>query len=148
MSTHQGARPDHPEDEEMLADSDLTMNDIGQSLILLGEQLREVGNIAYQPTTRDDVERHFYGRQHDHDDSIESVVLSDLAFAAEQERIARTLTALRNFRRSYYYWERIAVEHALNEGKFSQRRVAALLGIGVNTVNRWANNPVATEDES
>lgn len=145
MSTHQGARPDHPEDADMLAGSDLTLNDIAQSLIMLGEQLHGIGTAAHHTATRKELED-FYLNQGGRD-AMDDLVREDMERAADRERIARTLTALRNFRRNYYYWERLAVEHALSNAGFSQRRVAALLGIGVNTVNRWANNPVATDPE-
>ncbi|MFT3798027.1 helix-turn-helix domain-containing protein [Microbacterium sp.] len=149
MSTHQGARPDHPEDENMLAGADISLNDIAQSFIMLGEQLREIGTAAYRPTTRDEAEAYYYeqGSAWEADrHPIADLVDADMAHDAEQERITRALSALRGYRSSYYYWERVAVEHATARG-FTQRRIAALLGIGVNTVNRWKNNPVATNDD-
>lgn len=128
----------------MLAGSGVTLNDIAASLSVLGDQLREIGGIANKPTTRQDIERHYYG---DQGDVQEQLIEDDLRDAEQRERLAQTLSALRTFRRSYYYWERVAVEYALNDGGFSQRRAAQLLGVGLSTINRWAQNPVSNEDD-
>ncbi|WP_425839766.1 hypothetical protein [Microbacterium sp. PA5] len=143
MHAKPGPRPEGPDDPDMLAGPGVTLNDIATSLSVLGDQLREIGAIAHRPVTKSEIERHYFADQRDIEDDL---IESDLEHAQQQERVAKTLSALRTFRRSYYYWERVTVEHALAIG-FTQRRTAQLLGVGLSTINRWAQNPVSNEDD-
>jgi transposase len=53
---------------------------------------------------------------------------------------------LKSFRKDYADWERLIVEYALTRSGFTQRDVATLLGVGLSTVNRWAQHPLTYED--
>lgn len=56
--------------------------------------------------------------------------------------VATTLRSLKSFRRNYDYWERAIAEYAFRELKFTQRDTARMLGVGVSTINRWAQLPL------
>jgi|GEM_PF-2032910 len=131
------------DEDENRALTDIELSDIGQTLIALGEQLREIGNAAYQPTTRKELEQYYFGGGHS--DPTEDVIEGDLAHAAARERMTRTLTGLNAFRRTYSQWERLSVEYALDRLGFTQRRTATLLGVGLSTVNRWAQHPLSAD---
>lgn len=58
----------------------------------------------------------------------------------------KTLTGLRSFRREYDRWERVVAEYVMAKENYSQRDTAKLLGVGVSTINRWAQNPLKVQD--
>jgi len=49
------------------------------------------------------------------------------------------------FRRDYADWERLTVEYALK--RFTQRDVASVLGVGLSTVNRWAQHTLTYSED-
>lgn len=69
------------------------------------------------------------------------------AWEEAEEAAEVMMKAINSARKTFEYWERVTAEYALEDLGFTQRRTAALLGIGVNTVNRWANHPVETMPE-
>lgn len=105
----------------------------------LGEQLRAVGQLIDNK------------RMREKDRLLEQI--GDFELQEEIDREARealrkTLTGLRSFRRDYDYWERIVAEYALTKWNYTQRDTAKLLGVGVSTINRWAQNPLKIQDFS
>ena len=71
-----------------------------------------------------------------------------VAFARERaEDLRRALLALGSFRREYSRWERLLTEYALTRENLTQRDAAKLLGVGLSTVNRWAQHPLRVEDK-
>lgn len=125
----------------MLAVENLELRDIGQNLIELGKQLQKVGELTEKQRMSllemtyldqlDGLEREQAESDHDRD---------------VRDAMTKTLTGLRMFRGNYDYWERVAAEYALARLDFTQRRAAALLGVGLSTINRWAQHPVTTEE--
>ena len=68
------------------------------------------------------------------------------AFARERaDDLRRALLALGSFRREYSRWERLLTEYALTRQNLTQRDAAKLLGVGLSTVNRWAQHPLQVE---
>lgn len=143
MSRTPGRRPDQPEDEDpLLAVNEVDLRDIGQSLIELGEQLRKVGQLTEKKAL---LERGvLYG------DEFHELTPQEVEQEISETHLAmrHTLTGLRAFRRSYDYWERVIAEFALSRMHYTQRDTAKLLGVGVSTINRWAQNPLAVQDHS
>lgn len=113
------------------------LKDIGQRLMDLGQLLIETGKYADSEKLRR-LERQALEL------AIEEVY-EDLNREAVAS-IRRTLTSLNTFRREYSDWERLTVEYALKRGQLTQRDVASLLGVGLSTVNRWAQHPLTYED--
>jgi len=54
---------------------------------------------------------------------------------------------LGTYRRNYHHWERVIAEFALAKMNYTQRDTAQLLGVGLSTINRWAQNPLPLEDD-
>lgn len=125
----------------MLAAEGLELRDIGQSLMELGEQLRKVGVLTEKH--HGSVGEDLYGPS---PESIEGMQLERDREDAIRDAMTRTLAGLRMFRGNYDYWERVAAEYALTRLGFTQRRTATLLGVGLSTINRWAQHRVATGD--
>jgi hypothetical protein len=141
MSRMPGRRTDEPDDEAMRAVEGLELRDIGQSFIELGEQLKMIGGLTEKQ--RFDLQREAY------ESSLHGFELEQAELDRQDEvrdAMTKTLTGLRMFRGNYDYWERVAAEYALDKLNFTQRRTATLLGVGLSTINRWAQNPVATEE--
>jgi DNA-directed RNA polymerase specialized sigma24 family protein len=135
MSREQSAG-NEPDDELRL--SGVRIHDIGQRLIDLGEQLVVTGKHTDNRTLRKRID--------EADQADEPEVYEDLNREVATA-IRRTLTGLNSFRREYGDWERLVVEYALTRGGFTQRDVASLLGVGLSTVNRWAQHPLAHNDD-
>ena len=139
--------PDYPEamtsDTSDESDSgarqvdDVRLNELSKRLIDLGEQLRLIGS----HTAEHKFEGHF---EHAAQIDVPEV------WADYEEKISdavrRTLAGLGSYRKEYANWERLIVEYALTKQGFTQREVARLLGVGLSTVNRWAQHPL-TYDE-
>ncbi|MCU1409645.1 MAG: hypothetical protein JWR04_352 [Rhodoglobus sp.] len=128
-----------PEDDALeLAVDGLQWRDVGIRLRELSEQLRAVADYI------DDKKLEEVGRQayeHGHDEVIAE-------YDAEADRrFRRTLSGLGTYRRNYHRWERVIAEFALTRMNYTQRDTAQLLGVGLSTINRWAQNPLPLEDE-
>ncbi len=124
----------------MLAVDDIELRDIGQSLIDLGEQLRKIGAITEKRESWDPRQEMYEAGL----DEYDRLKLESERHDEIRDAMTKTLTGLRMFRGNYDYWERVAAEYALTQLNFTQRRTATLLGVGLSTINRWAQNPVAT----
>jgi Trp operon repressor len=111
--------------------------DVGRQLVELGEQLIAVGRLVDNPERRANFSTAY---EHNADEIVEKLE------SEEAEAFRSTLKGLRSFRRDYARWERIIVEYALTQKNYTQRDTAKLLGVGVSTINRWAQNPLRTED--
>ena len=147
MSRTPGRQTNQPEDENQFAGEDITLRDLGQSLIELGKHLVEVGKGANKSTDfrpEDYLDAMYPSSSLDRDD--EAFIKSQQAKQAHNDAVTQVLMGLRSFRGNYDYWERVAAEYALTHG-FTQRRAAALLGVSVSTINRWAQNPVDTDEK-
>lgn len=131
VSRTPGRRTDDPEDEYYLAEGDVELRDIGQALIDLGTVLKNAGHRVEQLVG--EANRRTIGVYAEQDEERQE---------ARVEAMEAALSGMRSFRGNYEYWERLAAEHALHQMHFTQRRTAQLLGIGVNTINRWAQHPV------
>lgn len=126
-----------PQDEEILAVDEIELADIGARLVELGERLQEIGK-----HTRDAIiPQEGYGYVHFEEKTQENLDRGRM-FAEASNAMEQTLRDLRRFRRSYAHWERLAVELALTRLDFTQRQVATSLGLGLSTVNRWAQHPL------
>lgn len=131
-------KSDHADDGPELAVDGLQWSDVGIRLRELSEQLRAVADYI------DDKKLDEEGRlayEHGH-----RVAIAE--YEAETERrFRRTLSGLGSYRRSYHHWERIIAEFALVKMNYTQRDTAQLLGVGLSTINRWAQNPTPIEDD-
>ena len=130
-----GTPEDAPEGSRQV--EDVHLYEVGQRLIDLGEQLRTIGDHTAGIKLRREIERA--------NQIAEEVVFEDLDREI-RDAVRRTLTGLGQFRKEYSGWERIVVEYALTKHGFTQRDVARLLGVGLSTVNRWAQHPLTYED--
>lgn len=128
-------KADEPGDARQV--EDVNFYEVGQRLIDLGEQLRAIGEYTSGRKIRDSIRQA--------DEIAEEEIWEDL-HRQTQDAIRRTLTGLGRYRKEYANWERIVVEYALTKRGFTQRDVARLLGVGLSTVNRWAQNPLTYED--
>lgn len=131
-------KTDEPIDEgATTAVEELNYRDVGIRLRELSEQLRAVADLIDNDRFHDDGRKaHEYG----HNEAIEE-------YEAELgQRFRRTLSGLRAYRRNYNFWERVIAEYALTKMNYTQRDTAALLGVGVSTINRWAQNPLQIDE--
>ncbi|GAA1696898.1 hypothetical protein GCM10009792_16080 [Microcella alkalica] len=116
---------------------DVNFHELGKRLVDLGEQLRLIGS---------------HTAAHKFEDAFDRAVQIDVPEvwaeynATVSDAIRRTLAGMGSFRKDYANWERIVVEYALTKDVFTQREVARLLGVGLSTVNRWAQHPLSYED--
>jgi DNA-binding NtrC family response regulator len=117
--------------------SGVGLHAIGQRLIDLGHLLVATG----QHTENDTLRKHIRDAELVGEQEVYEAVDREA-----QAAIRQTLTGLNTFRREYADWERLTVEYALTRQGFTQRDVATLLGVGLSTVNRWAQHPLAYED--
>lgn len=121
-----------------LAVDGLRYIDVGIRLRELADQLRSVADLI------DDKQLYENGRlayEHGHEGAIDE-------YEAElPRRFRRMLSGLGTYRRNYHYWERVIAEFALTEMNYTQRDTAHLLGVGLSTINRWAQNPLKIDDD-
>lgn len=115
---------------------DVTLYGIGSRLMDLGEQLRKVGSHAHSGKLRGLEELADLSGEDEHHREVSQL---------RSEALRRTLTDLAHFRKDYATWERLIVEYALQSG-MTQRDAARHLGVGLSTVNRWAQHPLTYED--
>lgn len=116
---------------------DMTFSEIGERLRDLGHQLIAIADNTDGKNIR--MELDHLDRRDNPFDAMEADRISTLA-------IRSTLTGLGAFRRDYANWERLVVEFALTHHGITQRDAARLLGVGLSTVNRWAQHPLTYED--
>lgn len=116
---------------------DLYLNEVSKRLIDLGEQLRLIGSHTADHKFEDDFAR-----------AVEIDVPEVWADYEGKLRdaVRRTLAGMGSFRKEYATLERLVVEFALTRQNFTQREVARHLGVGLSTVNRWAQHPLTYED--
>lgn len=131
------AKSSEPEDGPVYAVEGLRYGDVGARLRDLSEQLARVADLI-EDEKLDRLGREAY--EHGHAGAIAEY---DAEIA---KRFRQTLSGLGVYRRQYNFWERVIVEYALNEMNYTQRDTAQLLGVGLSTVNRWAQNPLPLED--
>lgn len=138
MSRTPGRRTDDPEDENAeLQVDEVNFFDVGAHLVQLAEQLQAVGQLVNSPRI------HQLSRElEEHGQEETELDLRSESKAA----LNRTLTGLRSFRREYDRWERVVAEYVMAKENYNQRDTAKLLGVGVSTVNRWAQNPLKVQD--
>lgn len=133
MARTPGRQTERPDDEPELQVDELSVFDIGQRLVELGKQLQAVGAYTDDDDLRDVIHQ---ANEIGEDDVFEHVG------RRVDGAVRSTLTGLREFRRSYDYWERVITEFALSKRNFTQRDAAQLLGVSTATINRWAQHPV------
>lgn len=126
------------DDGRELAVDGLHYIDVGIRLRELADQLGSVADLI-NDTRLSEEGRLAY--EHGHEEAI-----------AEHEaelrlRFRRMLSGLGSYRRNYQYWERVIAEFALSEMNYTQRDTAHLLGVGLSTINRWAQNPLTIGDD-
>ncbi|MCU1414936.1 MAG: hypothetical protein JWN80_2276 [Microbacteriaceae bacterium] len=138
MSRTPGRQTDDPDDEgaELQVD-EVNFPDVGEHLVQLGEQLQAVGQLVTNPRIAQlSRELHEHGLQ----------IIEDELNAEAQSALRKTLTGLRSFRREYDRWERVVAEYVMKKEGYTQRETAKLLGVGVSTINRWAQNPLRVQE--
>lgn len=116
---------------------DIYLHEVGQRLIDLGEQLRVIGQHTENGKLRESIQL----RNDVMEDEVTESVDREI-----RDAVRRTLSGLGSFRKDYSNWERLVVEFALTKYDFTQRDVARMLGVGLSTVNRWAQHPLTYED--
>lgn len=128
----------HGDDSPELAVDGLRYTDVGIRLRELADHLGSVADLI------NDTKLYEEGRlayEHGHEEAIEEYE-TELRL-----RFRRMLSGLGSYRRSYHYWERVIAEFALTEMNYTQRETAHLLGVGLSTINRWAQNPLTIGDD-
>lgn len=140
MSRTPGRNTDSPRESDYLAPPNVDIRDITQSYLSIANALE---NAALRAESLNDAALTPRG-------GIEAGFAESLraeAWREAEEAAEVMMKAIRSARSNFEYWERVTAQYAMEELGFTQRRTAALLGIGVNTVNRWANHPVETRPE-
>jgi len=128
-----------PEDSGLQVD-EVGRIDLSDKLHELSEQLVRAAELMHNRSRAEDLtERHMHGVE---PDQFEQVKID----AQDRDEFRRALVALRDFRRQYSYWERVTAEYALGKMQFTQRDAAKYLGVGVSTINRWAQHPLTIEE--
>ena len=127
------------EDAPLLQVEESTPADMAREFADLGAQLVALSSLLYN-------ERREHGNRmiFEHGDPDEHDV-AEMNRAAKDD-FRRALTALRSFRRDYYHWERVVAEYALTKMGYTQRDAAKALGVGLSTINRWAQHPIKIDD--
>jgi DNA-binding NtrC family response regulator len=128
-----------PDDSALQVD-EVDRIDLADKLQELSEQLQRAAELMYNRDRADELEERYLHNAEP--DEYEQIKLS----AKSVDEFRRTLTALRDFRRSYGRWERVIAEYALNNMGYTQRDAAKYLGVGVSTINRWAQHPLTIDE--
>lgn len=132
---------DSSADETRLQLDEVDRIDIADKLRDLSEQLQRAADLVYNQQRAADLrERYEHGAE---PDEYEQVALN----AKSSDEFRRALTTLREFRRQYGRWERVIAEFALGRMNYTQRDAAKFLGVGLSTVNRWAQHPLTVDEE-
>jgi len=138
MSRTPGRRTDDPEDETTELEVDeVNFYDVGERLVELGEQLKAVGQLPELTRIRK--------LEHELQEHGLEEIERDID-AETHAALRKTLTGLRTFRREYDRWERIVAEYVMAKHNYTQRDTAKLLGVGVSTINRWAQHPLKVQE--
>jgi hypothetical protein len=131
--------PDGDEEAPLLQVEESTPADIAREFADLGAQLAALSNLLFNEGRERGNRMIFeHGDPDEHD-------LEEMDRAAKDD-FRRALTALRSFRRDYYHWERVVAEYALTKMGYTQRDAAKALGVGLSTINRWAQHPIKIDD--
>jgi DNA-binding NtrC family response regulator len=138
MSRTPGRPTEPPDDEQMLAADEVSLAEIGRVMKDMALQLERIADGTETPKMRDINEKNLHVGIDQYDEAEYEGEVSSV--------VATTLRSLKSFRRNYDYWERAIAEYALREMKFTQRDTARMLGVGVSTINRWAQNPLEVQN--
>ena len=131
--------PEEDDDAPLLQVDESTLADMAREFADLGAQLAQLSALLFNEG-REQVNQMFLREGDPDDEQLEQI---------DRERrsdFRRALIAMRSFRRDYYYWERVVAEYALNKMGYTQRDTAKALGVGLSTINRWAQHPIKIED--
>ena len=115
-------------------------HDLGQALIDLGNNLRELGKLTAEEEPWDP-------REDDYLDSLDHadrIVYENQKYGKREGKMSQTLNGMRKFRSEYEHLERLIANYAMHDMNFSQRRTGTLLGYSGATMNRLSQ---ATRDE-
>lgn len=123
----------------VFARDEVTFGQLSAIIEALAEQLQTVANRAEATDLKREI------------DEVESFGVTDTDVHDELDRrieavFIRALSGLKQFRRNYEYWERAIAEYALEKQGLSQRDAARYLGVAASTINRWAQNPLVTQE--
>lgn len=133
-------------DEQPAADvsglqiDEVTLRDLGETLARLSRDLRDISDLAIAEKRRNYLAEL---------DRVGADLTEEDEARLDRERsddFRRILTGLRAFRRDYDYWERVIAEYALTRMNLTQRDAALQLGVGLSTINRWAQHPLRVRD--
>jgi DNA-binding NtrC family response regulator len=138
MSRTPGRPTEPPEDEQMLAADEVSLAEIGRVMKDMALQLERIADGTETAKMRDINDKNLHVGIDQYDEAEYEGEVSSV--------VATTLRSLKSFRRNYDYWERAIAEYALREMKFTQRDTARMLGVGVSTINRWAQNPLEVQN--
>jgi DNA-binding NtrC family response regulator len=131
--------PEHQESGLQVDEVDRV--ELADNLSDLSEQLQRAADFMFNRQAADDLfERHLHGAE---PDEYEQIKLD----AKSADEFRRALTTLREFRRTFSRTERVIAEYALKQMGYTQRDAAKYLGVGVSTINRWAQHPVKIEEQ-
>ena len=131
--------PDGDDDAPILQVEESTPADMAREFADLSNQLARLSDLLFNEG-REAVNRMVL---RDGDPTEEDLEAMD---RESRERFRRALIGMRSFRRDYYYWERVVAEYALTKMGYTQRDAAKALGVGLSTINRWAQHPLKIED--
>lgn len=131
--------PVEDDDAPLLQVEESTPADMAREFADLGAQLARLSDLLHNEG-REHVNRMIHEHGDPDEDELEQMD------RATRDDFRRALTALRSFRRDYYHWERVVAEYALTKMGYTQRDAAKALGVGLSTINRWAQHPIKIED--
>ncbi|MBG6054905.1 hypothetical protein IWX81_001316 [Salinibacterium sp. CAN_S4] len=116
---------------------ELNCGDVGARMRELSQQSWAVAELIDDARFADDGRK---GHKYGHEESMKK-------YETEmRERFRRTVSGMRAYRRNYNSRELVVAEYALTKMNYTQRDAAALLGVGVSTINRWAQNPLPIDE--
>lgn len=139
MSRTPGRNTDSPGDSDYLAPPNADIRDVTNSYVSIANSLLNAAQLAERLNESAHMDR----------GGISVHVIEERSAEAWEDAEAAAevmMKAIRDARGNFEYWERVTAQYAMEQLGFTQRRTASLLGIGVNTVNRWANHPVETKE--
>jgi len=131
--------PVEDDDAPLLQVEESTPADMAREFADLGAQLGRLSTLLFN-----EGREHVNEMIHRHGDPDEDEL--EQMDREKRDDFRRALIAMRSFRRDYYYWERVVAEYALTKMGYTQRDAAKALGVGLSTINRWAQHPVQIED--